>query len=207
MTYADREEAGRRLAAALEDYRGAADTIVVALPRGGVVLGRVIADELGLPLDIVVPRKVGAPDNEEFAVGALAESGEVVWSEGDVARFDRDELERTVERERVEAQRRLETYRVGLPERVLRGKTVLLVDDGIATGLTMSAAVRTVRQEKAARIVMAVPVAAPDSARRIAREVDRSVILETPRFFAAVGQFYERFDQVTDEEVITLLKR
>lgn len=208
MTFIDRIDAGQKLASALEAYRGHRDTIVIALPRGGVVVGAEVAKSLELPLDIVVPRKIGAPGNEEFAIGAIAESGEPVWDHQSVSLTDASEeyLAATVEREQAEARRRLTTYRgANAPPRDLKGKTVILVDDGIATGLTMRAAIATIRQESAARIVLAVPVAAADSIATLRREVDEIVVLHAPQWFGAVGAFYDTFEQTTDEEVTTLL--
>lgn len=207
MTFRDRVDAGRKLAAALEQYRGAKDAIVIALPRGGVVVGAEVARELKLPLDIVVPRKIGAPGNEEFAIGAITESGEPVWNHQSVTLTDASEeyLAAAVAKERTEAQRRLTTYRGDRSPRNLKGKTVILMDDGIATGLTMRAAIATIRSEGAARIVLAVPVAAADSIAKLRREVDEIVVLHAPQWFPAVGAFYDTFEQTSDAEVIELL--
>ena len=205
MIFIDRLEAGEKLAAALKKYAGRKDTAVVALPRGGVVPGRVVADALGAPLDIVVPRKIGAPSNEEYAIGAVTEEGHVVWNEAERAMFDAAKLDKIVEKEKAEAARRLEKFRAGLPPRDLRGKTVIVVDDGVATGYTMLAAVATVRSLRPRRIVVAVPVAPPDSLARIGAAVDEVVALERPVFFGAIGSFYDEFDQVDDEVVVRLL--
>jgi len=206
MIFADRLEAGEKLAAALQKYAGRKDTAVVALPRGGVVPGRIVADALGAPLDIVVPRKIGAPSNEEYAIGAVTEEGHVVWNEVERAMFDTAKLDVIVKKEVAEAARRLGKFRAGLPPRDLRGKTVIIVDDGVATGFTMLAAVATVRSMRPRKIVVAVPVGPPDSIARIGSAVDEVVVLEQPVIFGAIGSFYEEFDQVDDSIVIRLLQ-
>lgn len=207
MTFRDRVDAGRKLAAALRQYRGAKDAIIIALPRGGVVVGAEVAKALALPLDIVVPRKIGAPGNPEYAIGAITESGEPVWDQQAVSLTDASEeyLAAVVVKERTEAQRRLTTYRGDRSPRNLKGKTVILVDDGIATGLTMRAAIATIRSEGASHIVLTVPVAAADSIAKLRLEVDEIVVLHAPQWFGAVGAFYNVFEQTTDEEVIALL--
>jgi predicted phosphoribosyltransferase len=207
MVFKDREEAGRKLAAALKAYAGRPDVLVAALPRGGVVLGRVVADALKVPLDLVVPRKIGAPGHEEYAIGAIAESGEAVWNEAKRRNFDPRDLTAIVEREKVEARRRLGTYRQGLPPRDFRDKTVLLVDDGVATGYTMRAAIRSAREEGPKRIVAAVPVCPEDSLSILKKEADEAVVLHVPILFFAIGAFYGEFPQVSDEEVLRLMKR
>ncbi|MDP3771308.1 MAG: phosphoribosyltransferase family protein [bacterium] len=208
MTFRDRGDAGRKLAAALRVYHNAKDTIVIALPRGGVVVGAEVARELALPLDIVVPRKIGAPGNPEYAIGAITEAGEPVWDHQAVSLTDASEeyLEQTVAKERTEARRRLLTYRGDRPPRDVKGKTVVLVDDGIATGLTMRAAITTMRAEGAKRIVLAVPVAAAASITKLRSTVDEIVCLHAPQWFGAVGAFYDTFEQTSDEEVIRLFR-
>ncbi|MBI4450126.1 phosphoribosyltransferase, partial [Candidatus Uhrbacteria bacterium] len=181
----------------------------IALPRGGVVVGAELAQAHSLPLDIVVPRKIGAPGNPEYAIGAITEAGEPVWDPQAVSLTDASEeyLERVVAEERAEAGRRLRTFRGDRPPRDVKGKTVVLVDDGIATGLTMTAAIQTIRSEGAARIVLAVPVAAADSIAKLRSVVDEIVCLHTPKWFGAVGAFYDTFEQTSDEEVTTLLEK
>lgn len=206
LVFADREEAGKKLGQALERFQGQPNVLVVALPRGGVVVGRAVADVLGVPLDIVVPRKIGAPTNEEYAIGALTETGEVVWNEGERTRFDPEKLRQSVRREREEAQRRIRVYRAGLPPRDLSGKVVLLVDDGLATGLTMRAAIRSVRVEGPRRVIVAVPVAPPHTVHELVSDADEVITLQTPTLFSAIGGFYQFFPQVDDETVVTLLR-
>lgn len=207
MRFKNREEAGRKLAEALKKYEAAKDAVVVALPRGGVVVGRAVADALKLPLDIVVPRKLGAPGHEEYAIGALVEGGEAVWNETERGRFESAALEGIVQKERAEASRRLSRYRSGRPPRDLSGKTVLLIDDGMATGYTLRAALRTVKAERPRAIAVAVPVGPPDAAVSLKSEADEVVVLYEPLTFFAIGGFYDEFDQVDDETVIRLLMR
>jgi len=205
MSFRDREDAGRRLAAALSAYRRKPDVVVVALPRGGVVLGRIVADALAAPLDLVVPRKIGAPNNEEYAIGAITEEGDAVWNEAERALAGDDYLKGEVAKQQAEAKRRLGLYRAGLPPRDLKDKTVVIVDDGVATGHTLRAAIKTVNAAAPARVVAAVPVAPGDSAARLRSEVDEMVVLETPLLFGAIGSFYDEFGQVGDEEVVKLM--
>ena len=205
MPFKDRIEAGQELADRLADIEGLEDGIVIALPRGGVVLGRVVADRRGLPLDIVVPRKIGAPSNPEYAIGAITEMGDIVWNDAERAMHDTGKLERIVEQEKAEANRRMETYRRDMPERVMRDRTVIVVDDGIATGYTMMAAIKTVRAAGPKKVIVAVPVAPKDSVSKMESMVDELVVLETPALFWAVGAHYADFGEVKDEEVMDLL--
>ncbi len=207
MIFRDRIDAAKKLAAVLTQYRGAKDTIVVALPRGGVVLGRVIADALKLPLDIVVPRKIGYPGNEEYAIGAITETGDTIWNQDEYARIDKSLLAHGIEREFEEAKRRLAVYRKGFEEREWREKIILLVDDGIATGLTMRAAIKSLKTLGVANIIVAVPGGSADTIDMLKKQsnVDEVVVLEIPDTFYAVGQLYEKFGQVEDDEVVKLL--
>ena len=207
MQFADREDAGRRLAKRLSHYAGKPDTLVVALPRGGVVVGREVADALRLALDIVVPRKIGSPGDPEYAIGAVTETGEPVWNERERERADPSYIDAAVGRELAEARRRLETYRAGFPPRLFRGITVIVVDDGVATGYTMRAALATVKRERPAAVIVAVPVCPPDSRAVLEAEADEVVVLETPKMFGAIGAYYENFPQVDDATVIKLLRR
>lgn len=209
MLFRDRIEAGQRLAIALKEYKDAQNVIIIALPRGGVVVGYEAAQALHLPLDIVCPRKIGAPFNPEFAIGAITETGEGIFSEEIVTELgvSQEYLTEATERERKEALWRLNHYRKNRPSRALKGKKVIIVDDGLATGSTMRAAIKTVRAEEAEEVIMAIPVAPPDTLRRLEKEVDRSICLAVPSSFFAVGQFYDQFGQTTDEEVIALLEK
>jgi predicted phosphoribosyltransferase len=204
--FRDRREAGERLAALLRANDVAAD-VVLAVPRGGLPVGRAVADALGVPLDVVVARKVGAPGNPELAVGAVAADGTVWLNESLVADLGLDDayVEGAVERERTVAEGKLARYRQGRPPLALEGKHVIVVDDGVATGATTTACLRQVRTGGPARVVLAVPVAPPGTVERLRSEADEVLAVETPPSFSAVGQFYERFDQVSDEEAASLL--
>ncbi len=202
----DRADAGRALAARLGEYARRPDAIVLGLPRGGVPVAHEIAGALGLPLDALVVRKLGAPGQPELAVGAIAAG--VVVRNPEVARWfasDPQALDAIVVRERAELERREGLYRAGSPPLEVAGKTVLLVDDGAATGASMRAAVAALRAMHAALIVVALPTASAEACGILRREADRVVCLQTPRWFNAVGEWYERFDQTTDREVIDLL--
>lgn len=204
--FKDRKEAGEKLAQALTRYQGAPDTIVLALPRGGVVVGFEVARALGLPLDIVVPRKIGAPGNPEYAIGAITETGEAIFNEQEVKLVDPAWLSAEMKKEKEEAQRRLTAYRAGPPPE-LENKTVIIVDDGVATGYTMRAAVEGVKARHPSYIVVAVPHGAVDSIALLRKEVNEAVALEVPENYLAVGAQYEEFYQTSDEEVIELLAR
>jgi len=205
MVFADRHDAGRRLATALARYRGAPDVVVLGVPRGGVVVAAEVARALGLPLDIVVTRKIGAPGNPEYAVAAVDADGAVLA--GFAGGLPDGYLEREAIAERAEIERRLAAYRAGRRAVGLAGTTALVIDDGIATGLTLRAAVAYLKRHGATRVVIAAPVAAPDSAAQLRREADDVVTLAEPAGFGAVGQFYERFEQTPDAEVRSLLQR
>lgn len=209
MIFDDRVDAGRLLAEALKEYANQADTIILALPRGGVVVGYEVASALNLPLDIICPRKIGAPFNPELAIGAVTETGEGILSEELVTALEvpKTYIQAAIEREKEEALWRLKHYRGGRAPRQIRGKTTILVDDGLATGSTMRAAIKTCRAEGAHPLVLAVPVSPPDTLKQLQKEVDRAICLMAPSVFYAVGQFYNRFDQTSDDEVIALLAK
>ncbi|MEF8851531.1 MAG: phosphoribosyltransferase family protein [Haloarculaceae archaeon] len=202
--FTDRTDAGERLAAAL-DERGVDVDVVLAIPRGGLPLGRAVADALDAPLDVVVAKKIGAPGNPEFAVGAVASDGSV-WRNED-APVDEEYFRQKREEEAENARQKADRYRGGRPEPELDGRTVVVVDDGVATGSTARACLERVRAAGADRVVLAVPVGPPDTVSDLAAAVDGVVCLETPAEFRGVGQFYERFDQVTDEEAMAYLER
>lgn len=208
MLFKNRADAGQKLAVTLEKFNNSPNTIILALPRGGVVVGFEISQKLNLPLDIVVPRKIGAPGNPEFAIGAITETGEGIFDEMIIGAYAITEsyLQNEIKKEKAEAERRLKLYRGLRPPIDLKNKTVILVDDGLATGLTMRAAIKTVKKLGAAKIVVAIPVTSPEAAELVKREVDELIYLDAPAFFGAVGSFYEEFGQTTDEEVIDLLK-
>lgn len=204
MVFADRRDAGCRLAAALEHLR-ARQPVVIAIPRGGVVVGREVAALLGAPMDVIVPRKLRAPFNPELAIGAVAEGGAVYMEEETVRGISALYLEQEITTQRAEVARRVTAYRGSRPLIDVAGRTAILVDDGIATGATMVAALRAVRAARPARLVAAVPVAPPEALVRLAREADEVVCLAAPDHFQAVGQFYADFAQVTDAEVVRVL--
>lgn len=201
--FIDRRDAGRRLA---EELRGRvpADAIVLAVPRGGVVVGAEVAGRLGLDLDLVVVRKIGAPGNPEYAIGAVDEDGNVIGGHGVYA--DESYVARAAEQGRAEIARRLRAYRGDRPKPQVAGRTVVVTDDGIATGMTLLAAVESLKRRGAARIVVAAPVASPSAVREVARVADEVVVLDAPPDFYAVGQFYRDFDQTSDAEVVQLLQ-
>ena len=207
--FANRAEAGRFLAKKLLQYLDRDDVIVLGLPRGGVPVAYEVARALRVPLDVFVVRKLGVPGFEELAVGAIASGGVRVINE-DVARAlpNVDEIiEAVTAREREEVERREQSYRDGRPSPALTGKTVILIDDGLATGATMRAAVKALRQRDVARIVVAAPVGAPETCRELAHEADEIICATAPEYFQAVGQYYDDFAQTTDDEVRDLLSR
>ncbi len=204
MVFADRRDAGRRLAAALGHLRERRP-IVLAVPRGGVVVGRQVADLLEASLDVVVPRKLRAPFNPELAIGAVAEDGAVFVEEETGFGVGQAYLDGEIAIQRREVARRVEAYRAGRPLPDMAGRTAIVVDDGIATGATLVAALRAVRDRHPEHLVAAVPVAPPEGIARLAREADEVVCLSAPVLFHAVGQFYDDFRQIEDDEVIALL--
>jgi predicted phosphoribosyltransferase len=206
--FSDRVAAGKRLAAELTDF-ATKNGIVLAIPRGGVVVGYEIAMALNLPLDVIIPRKVGAPDNPELAIGAMTEDGTIILDKNLVTYIGVSELyiKEESERQKHEIERRLKMYRQNQPYPNLRDLDVIIVDDGIATGSTMKAALASVKNRGAKTVTVAVPVGPPSTIKELDELADLVVCPYTPEHFAAIGQFYMNFDQTTDEEVIELLKR
>lgn len=208
MRFKDRADAGQKLARLLAAKYGHRDGVVYALPRGGVVLGAEIAPHLHMPLDLIIARKIGHPYNPEYAIAAVTETGEPVVNTREVANLPSEWFDAQVATERREARRRHHVYLDGRPPLSARGKIAIIVDDGIATGLTMEAAIRELQQRNAGSIVIAVPVAPADTAAQFANEVDDLVALDIPEYFlGGVGAYYEYFPQVTDEEVLALLRK
>ncbi len=205
--FKDRYDAGIQLAEKLEKYRGK-DAVVLALVRGGVVVGYEVARGLGLPLDIVTVRKIGAPGNPEYAVGAIDERGTRLMNEEVAGTIDRTWLAEESKRQKAEAMRRAKLYRGGRPALLLAGKIAILVDDGIATGLTMRLAAQVVAKEKPEKLVIAVPVAPAESLEALQETADEVITLEAPAdFLGAVGAHYDLFEQVKDAEVVRLMER
>jgi putative phosphoribosyl transferase len=208
--FADRRTAGRLLAARLgRAPLGGRGPLVLALPRGGVPVAREVADALNAPLDVLVTRKIGYPYQPELGVGAIAEGGEPVYDDVLLARLglSRSALEPVVDRERAELERRVKVYRGGRPPSDVAGRPVVLVDDGLATGVTATAALRSLRAASAGWTVLAVPVAAPTSVAALRAEADAVVALTAPEAFRAVGEWYVSFAQLTDADVLDLLDR
>jgi len=209
MRFRDRAEAGRLLAAKLRAYANRSDVAVLALPRGGVPVAFEVAEALEAPLDIFLVRKLGVPGHEELAMGAIATGGVRVLNE-EVIRYlgiPDEAVDAVAAKEQRELERRERLYRDGRPMIDVRGRTVILIDDGLATGSTMRAAAVALRQQQPARIVVAVPVAAESTCKAFRAEVDEVVCAMTPEPFYAVGLWYEDFSQTTDEEVRDLLAR
>ena len=205
--FRDRAAAGQQLAQALDEYTGRHDVVILALPRGGVPVGYEIARRLRVPLDVLLVRKLGVPWHPELAMGAVASGGVQVLNDEVVRAYSipAHAINTVVAREREELDRRAREYRGGRPLPALEGRTVILVDDGLATGSTMRAAVAAVRLQNAASVIVAVPVAAIQTCEDLGREVDRIVCLRTPEMFSAVGAWYDDFAQTSDEDVRALL--
>ncbi|MDD5147659.1 MAG: phosphoribosyltransferase family protein [Candidatus Daviesbacteria bacterium] len=201
--FKDRQSAGKLLVERLKNIKA---DLVLGIPRGGVVVAAKIANELNLPLDIVVTRKIGAPGQEELALGAVDPDGEVVWDQEllDELKIKPEDLKQKIGTEIKELKRREKLYRQGRPSLDISGKTVILTDDGMATGSTTLAAVKYLKRH-GAKIILAIPVTSSDALRKVEEDVEDSIILEIPEYFQAVGQFYHEFEAVSDEEVIQLL--
>jgi len=203
LPFPDRDAAGRALAKALEAYRDRDDVLVLALPRGGVPVAAEVAAALGAELDLLIVRKLGAPDQPELAMGAIASGGVRVLNRDVIASRGIQEhaIEEVARREQQELERREHAYRGARPRPAIEGRCVILVDDGIATGATMRAGILALRRQKPAKIVVAVPVAPPDTVARLRSVADDVVCLATPDVFLAIGQWYIDFPQLSDETV------
>jgi putative phosphoribosyl transferase len=209
MIFLNRAEAGRRLAKLLLEYRGRKDVLVLAIPRGGMPVAFQVARELEVPLDVFVVRKLGVPGQEELAFGAIA-SGGIRYRDSEIieaAKISESEIESIAAKEARELERRESAYRGGRAPLAVKGQTVILVDDGIATGASMEVAIMAVRRMTPARIIVATPVASVSTCRRLGSGVDSIVCVHVPVSFSAIGEFYEDFSQVSDEEVKDLLRR
>jgi len=207
--FKNRNDAGAQLAVRLSQYKDREDVLILALQRGGVVIGYELAQALNAPLDVLIVRKIGYPGQEELAIGAISETGSVVLNQSIIAVGHPSEgyIKAAIERQKHELSRRVQLYRAGKGLPALAGKIALLVDDGVATGATIKAAIETLKQEKLARLVVALPVGPTETVDELRAMVDEVVCLETPLNFMAVGIHYQDFTQVSDQEVVDLLKR
>ncbi len=206
--FKDRREAGAQLAYILKDFKDRKDVIVLALPRGGAVTGYEIASYLNCPLDVIIVRKLGFPGQPELAIGAVSETGTVVLNESIITSYGvtEDYIRDEISRQKKVIEKRVDLYRKGQKIPDLKGKIIILVDDGAATGATAKAAVSTLKLESIEKLVVALPVAPPDTADELRRVADEFICLEMPYDFMAVGSYYEDFAQVTDEEVVDILE-
>lgn len=205
MKFIDRIDAGKRLSTALAAYSGE-DTVIYALPRGGVVLAAEIAKKLDTTLDLVITRKIGHPLSPEYAIAAVTEAGDLEANQAEVVTVDRVWLKREIKKEITEAKRRRQTYLKGREVTDIKGRVAIIVDDGIATGLTMLAAIKDIRKRQPKKVVVAIPVTPRDIAVMLRMQADEVVSLEEPSFYlGAVGAYYDQFNQVQDEEVINIV--
>lgn len=209
MIFQDRREAGQELAQRLHAYSKAPETLVLGLARGGLLVAAEVAKVLHLPLDALVVRKIGAPDQPELALGAVASTGNPYYNDSLIALLgvSKDYLRREVERQRALIAERMQAYHSGKKPLPIIGKTLLVIDDGIATGATMKMAIQLLKVAHPKKIVVAVPVASEEALHEISKEVDELICLYQPTYFGAVGAFYRHFEQVTDQEIIELLKK
>jgi len=207
MRFRDRREAGQLLAKELDFLKDREDAVVLGIPRGGVVVAYEVAQAIGAPLDVYITRKIGAPHNPELAIGAVASDGRTVLDHDLVRQLGvpKDYVEEETERQRREIERRAREYRGDRPPLDLAGKTVVVVDDGVATGATTMATLRALQKQEPKELILAIPVGPPDTVKQLGEEADRVICLSTPRLFWAVGAFYAVFDQTQDEEVKRLL--
>ena len=209
MLFKNRNEAGILLASDLSSYKNQLDVLVIGLARGGVVIAYEIAKKLNLPLNVVVPRKIGAPGNPELALGSIMANGEGVFNDSiiNLLNVSQDYLSTEIEKEKVIAQQRENSYRRYAPLAKINSKIIILVDDGIATGSTMLASIQAMRGESVKKVIVAAPVASVESARLVKENCDEFVCPHVSRDFIGVGMYYENFDQVSDSEVIELLQK
>lgn len=206
--FKDRADAGIQLASRLKEYKGKEDVLVLALPRGGVVVGYEIAKGLNIPLDIVIVRKIGFPGQPELGIGAVSETGTIVLNDNIISAYgiSKEYIEREISKQKEEIAKRVRIYRRGKSLSDLNGKAIILVDDGVATGVTMKSAIVTLKEEKLNKLIVALPVAPPSTAEEIEKTVDGFICLYTPDDFMAVGSYYYDFTQISDEEVVEFLK-
>jgi putative phosphoribosyl transferase len=207
MIFRDRRVAGEQLATRLQFLADQPDVIVLGIPRGGVVVAAEVARALNVSLDVFIARKLGAPVNPELAIGAVTSTGDVFIDDEIVheLRIPKEIIDREVEYQRKEIERRLYMYRPDRPPLNVKNKTVVLIDDGIATGSTVLASLRSLHKQAPTKLILAVPVAPAETMKRLEQECDQAIVLATPEPFLAVGRFYLMFDQTSDEEVVALL--
>ena len=206
INFSNRVDAGKQLASVLEDVDK--NAIVLAIPRGGVVVGFEISKRFKIPIDIIVTKKIGAPGNPELAIGAVAEDGSAILDDNLVERLNvsKQYIESEIERKRDEINRRLSAYRGDVPYPSLKNRQIIVVDDGVATGSTLKAALRSVKNRGAKKVIAAIPVGPPSTIQELKENADQVICLSTPEPFYAIGQFYDDFAQTTDEEVKNLLR-
>lgn len=208
MIFESRGKAGEELFKKLKSFKGKGGVLVLGIPRGGVPIAKVIAEKLNAPLDVIVSRKIGAPGQQELAIGAVGPNGTYILDENLISslQVDDDYLEEKISEKKKEVGIRLKEFRGDKSLYKLKGRTVILIDDGIATGSTVKASITFLRKKKAGKIILAVPVAPQDSVEEFKKLVDDYIVLYTPKDFYAVGQFYKNFPQVSNDEVVELLK-
>jgi len=207
--FRDRQDAGIQLADRLKGYKHSGEAIVLALPRGGVVTGFEIAKVLDLPMDVLIVRKIGFPGQSEFGIGAVSETGTVVLNSAIISSYGVEDeyIQLEVARQKEEVERRLRIYRKGKRILDLEGKKIILVDDGVATGATLKAAISALKKEKIKGLIAAIPVSPPETAEELKGMVDEFICLNTPADFMAVGNYYDDFQQVPDEIVVEILEK
>ncbi|MCK4650721.1 hypothetical protein KAT08_00965 [Candidatus Babeliales bacterium] len=207
MFFKDRHDAGIKLAQKLSIYAKDKNAVVIGLPRGGIVVAQVIAQKLNLPLDIIVTRKIGAPYTPELALGALTQEGEPMLDKKllDMTNYKKEDLKDTIEKEKKELERRMKLYRKDYLEVDLKNKIVILIDDGMATGCTMRAAIKSVKNKGAKKVIVAIPVGPLDVCDQLKNEVSSVICIHKPITFDAIGIYYDNFEQIEDDQVIKLL--
>ncbi len=209
IKFKDRNDAGARLALKLKNYKDKEGTLVLALPRGGIVIGYEIASYINCPLDVIIIRKLGFPGNPELAIGAISENGYVTLDEDTIAFYGISEeyIQEEISIQKALIERRVNLYRKGNTLQDFKGKIVILVDDGVATGATMKVAISTLRVEEIKKLIVAIPVAPLETTEELVRLTDELICLDTPYGFLSVGSYYQDFSQVTDNDVIDTLNR
>ncbi|AZL16242.1 phosphoribosyltransferase [Rickettsiales endosymbiont of Stachyamoeba lipophora] len=208
MFFKDREDAGKKLAGKLRHYVGKHHTLILALPRGGVPVAHEVARSLNIPFDVFIVRKLGTPRSSELAMGAITLGGHIIFNEDIIQMYSitPEDIKREVAKQEQELQRRNELYRSGKPFPNIKNQIIILIDDGIATGATISVAVKALKEEHPAKIIIATPIAPQDIYEKLKKQVDEVICLDVPEVFYGVGQFYQDFSQTSDEEVIKLLE-